>query len=198
MLLLQGKPVAEEVYRKLLLEISLLPVVPKLVVLLVGDHPASETYVKTKTKKCQALGLLSETRKFSSDVTEEDLLKTIQDSGFNSNHVSSKELNLIIKLHQEDYLPNWRTIATSFKDRSMDQIKAILDYFGKTHCMPNTENSISFEHKAKIPAVVEGISMFLNPKDYTNLSMTAKNVTFRTKEETWEHEQESTSYCSIQ
>ena len=40
--------------------------------------------------------------------------------------------------------------------------------------------------------------MFLNPKDYTNLSMTAKNVTFRTKEETWEHEQESTSYCSIQ
>ena len=40
--------------------------------------------------------------------------------------------------------------------------------------------------------------MFLNPKDYTNLSMTAKNVTFRTKEETWEHEQESVFYCSIQ
>ena len=127
-----------------------------------------------------------------------DLLEAIKDSEFNTDHVSNKELNLIMKLSQQDYLPNWKTIATSFKDRSMDQIKAILDYFGKTHCMPNTENSISFEHKVKIPAVVEGISMFLNPKDYTNLSMTAKNVTFRTKEETQEHEQESTSYCSIQ
>lgn len=79
MLLLEGKPVAEEIYRKLLLEISLLPVIPKLVVILVGENPASETYVKTKTKKCQSLGLLSETRKFSSDVTEEELLNTLQE-----------------------------------------------------------------------------------------------------------------------
>ena len=120
-----------------------------------------------------------------------DLLEAIKDSEFNTDHVSNKELNLIMKLSQQDYLPNWKTIATSFKDRSMDQIKAILDYFGKTHCMPNTENSISFEQQDKIPAVVEGVSMFLNPKDNTNCSMTAKNVTFRTNEE-------SASNCSIQ
>ena len=120
-----------------------------------------------------------------------DLLEAIKDSEFNTDHVSNKELNLIMKLHQQDYLPNWKTIATSFKDRSMDQIKAILDYFGKTHCMPNTKNSISFKQQDKSPAVVEGISMFLNQKDYKNLSMTAKNVTFRTN-------QESASNCSIQ
>ena len=120
-----------------------------------------------------------------------DLLEAIKDSEFNTDHVSNKELNLIMKLHQEDYLPNWRTITTSFKDRSMDQIKAILDYFGKTHCMPNTKNSISFKQQDKSPAVVEGISMFLNPTDHAKLSMTAKNVTFRTNEE-------SASNCSIQ
>jgi len=78
MLLLEGKPVAEEIYRKLLLEISLMPIVPKLVVILVGNNPASETYVRTKTKKCQSLGLQSETLHFSKDVTEEELVQKIK------------------------------------------------------------------------------------------------------------------------
>ena len=128
-----------------------------------------------------------------------DLLEAIKDSEFNTDHVSNKELNIIMKLPQEDYLPNWKTLATSFKDRSMDQIKAILDYFGKTHCMPNTENSISFEQQDKIPAVVEGISMFLNPIEYTNLSMTAKEVILISQEhEELDQEDDSTSFCSIQ
>ena len=66
----------------------------------------------------------------------QDLLNTIENSGFNSNHVSSKELNLIIKLHQEDYLPDWKTIATTFKERSMNQIHSILSYFNKISCIP--------------------------------------------------------------
>ena len=43
-----------------------------------------------------------------------------ESSGFNYNHVSSKELNLIVKLHQKDYIPDWKTIATTFKERSID------------------------------------------------------------------------------
>jgi len=78
MLLMEGKPVAEEVYRKLLLEISLLPVVPKLVVILVGDNPASEAYVKTKTKKCQALGLQGETLRFSETITQAEITETLK------------------------------------------------------------------------------------------------------------------------
>ena len=57
----------------------------------------------------------------------QDLLNTIENSGFNSNHVSSKELNLIQKLHQEDYIPDWKTAASTFKKRSIDQIRAILN-----------------------------------------------------------------------
>ena len=45
------------------------------------------------------------------------LLNYSESSGFNYNHVSSKELNLIVKLHQKDYIPDWRTIATTFKER---------------------------------------------------------------------------------
>ena len=122
----------------------------------------------------------------------QDLLNTIEDSGFNSNHVTSKELNLIMKLHQEDYLPNWNTIATTFNERSMDQIRSILHYFNKTNCMPDTENSILLQQKDEDPITLDGISMFLNPTDHANLSMTAKNVVLRTKEKN------SASFCSIQ
>lgn len=78
-LLLDGKKVADSIYKKLLLEVSLLPVVPKLVVILVGSDPASETYVRSKAKKCQALGLQSETVLFPESVSEEELLKKVQE-----------------------------------------------------------------------------------------------------------------------
>ena len=99
-----------------------------------------------------------------------------------------------MKLHQEDYLPNWNTIATTFNERSMDQIRAILHHFNKASYMPNTVNSILLKKVGREPASINSLSMFLKPKDHTNLSMTAKNVTLRTITE----EKESTSYCSIQ
>ena len=97
-----------------------------------------------------------------------------------------------MKLHQEDYLPDWKTLATTFNERSMDQIRSILHYFNKTSCTPDTENSILLQQKEDKPITLEGISMFLNPIEYTNLSMTAKEVILISQEH------ESTSYCSIQ
>ena len=108
--------------------------------------------------------------------------------------MSSKELDLIIKLEKEDFHPDWNTITTTFFERSMDQIRAILHHFNKASCMPNTVNSILLKKAGKEPASINHLSMFLKPKDHTNLSMTAKNVTLRTVTE----EKESTSYCSIQ
>ena len=99
-----------------------------------------------------------------------------------------------MRLDQEDFLPNWKTIATTFNERSMDQIRSILHYFNKASCMPNTENSILLKKVGREPASINSLSMFLNPIDHTNLSMTAKNVILRTITE----EKKSTSYCSIQ
>ena len=88
----------------------------------------------------------------------------------------------------------------------MDQIRAILHYFNKTSCMPNTENSIFFKITGKEPATLNTLSMFLNPIDYTNLSMSSDNVILRTKLKIQEHdsapeleeEHRSASFCSIQ
>ena len=73
MQILEGKPVAEAVYAKLKLELPNLPVVPKLVVLIVGEDSASQTYVRSKTKKCADLGFLGETIVFPGTVSQDEL-----------------------------------------------------------------------------------------------------------------------------
>ena len=59
-------------------------VVPGLCVVLVGEDPASQIYVKTKSKKLKSLGLVSETIRLDADVTEEKLLSIIEDLNANS------------------------------------------------------------------------------------------------------------------
>ena len=74
----------------------------------------------------------------------------------------------------------------------MDQIRAILNYFNKASSMPNKENSILLEKVGKEPATLNGLSMFLNSIEYTNLLMTAPHVILRTKEN------DLAPFCSIQ
>lgn len=50
---------------------------PHLVAMLVGDDPASQTYVGNKEKKCHELGFDSTILRYSADTTEKELLKEI-------------------------------------------------------------------------------------------------------------------------
>ncbi len=50
---------------------------PKLVVLLIGDHPASLTYVKNKEKACARVGIESDVIRMTSDVNTSDVLTVI-------------------------------------------------------------------------------------------------------------------------
>ena len=59
-------------------------VVPGLCVVLVGEDPASQIYVRTKSKKLKSLGLISETIRLDTDVTEQKLLSIIEDLNANS------------------------------------------------------------------------------------------------------------------
>ena len=59
-------------------------VVPGLCVVLVGEDPASQIYVSTKSKKLESLGLVSETIRLDADVTEQKLLSIIEDLNANS------------------------------------------------------------------------------------------------------------------
>lgn len=51
--------------------------IPKLVVILVGDNPASQTYVKNKAKACERVGFLSEIIELDGSISQEIVLSTI-------------------------------------------------------------------------------------------------------------------------
>ncbi|NQT29361.1 MAG: bifunctional methylenetetrahydrofolate dehydrogenase/methenyltetrahydrofolate cyclohydrolase FolD [Candidatus Saganbacteria bacterium] len=50
----------------------------KLVVILIGDNPASQTYVSFKEKACKAIGINSEVQRLDKDVREETALNLIK------------------------------------------------------------------------------------------------------------------------
>ena len=59
-------------------------VVPGLAVILVGDNPASQVYVRMKRKACDEAGLYHETIKLPKDTTEADLMALLE--RLNVNH----------------------------------------------------------------------------------------------------------------
>jgi methylenetetrahydrofolate dehydrogenase (NADP+)/methenyltetrahydrofolate cyclohydrolase len=84
---LSGLDTAAKVYESFNDRIKVLStkgVVPGLCVVLVGEDPASQIYVRTKSKKLKSLGLISETIRLDADVTEQKLLSIIEDLNANS------------------------------------------------------------------------------------------------------------------
>ena len=84
---LSGLDTAAKVYESFNDRIKVLStkgVVPGLCVVLVGEDPASQIYVRTKSKKLKSLGLISETIRLDADITEQKLLSIIEDLNANS------------------------------------------------------------------------------------------------------------------
>ncbi len=80
--LLEGKEVADRIRKDLLDRIAALKnrgVVPGLAVIIVGDDPASVSYVGMKGKACQDLGMYSLTVRRPADLDEEELLRLIDE-----------------------------------------------------------------------------------------------------------------------
>jgi len=79
--IIDGRGIANEVRAALAVEVSALKqkgVRPGLGVILVGDDPASESYVRGKERACEKIGIYSDNRKMSADICDEDLLKVIE------------------------------------------------------------------------------------------------------------------------
>ena len=79
-LILSGKVAAETVYTDLSIRVGSIikkGVKPGLAAILVGDDPASHVYVRSKTKRFRSMGLHSDTITFHEDVSEDELLLTI-------------------------------------------------------------------------------------------------------------------------
>lgn len=77
-MLLDGKMLSNKIKNKLKAEFAKLDPKPKLVVILVGDDPASKLYIQSKQKACEEVGVISETILLDSTITEEQLVLEIE------------------------------------------------------------------------------------------------------------------------
>jgi len=79
--LLDGKATAERMREALRREVETLRqrgIVPGLGVLLVGDNPASVSYVTAKQKACQEIGIFSEEHRLPANAPQEELLEWVR------------------------------------------------------------------------------------------------------------------------
>ncbi|MBO5547361.1 MAG: bifunctional methylenetetrahydrofolate dehydrogenase/methenyltetrahydrofolate cyclohydrolase FolD [Candidatus Methanomethylophilaceae archaeon] len=80
--LILGKDVSAEIYAELRQRIDTLKsrgVVPGLAVVLVGDDPASQVYVRKKGEMCEELGMKSVTVRMPADTTQEQLMSKVDE-----------------------------------------------------------------------------------------------------------------------
>ncbi|MCR5493543.1 MAG: bifunctional methylenetetrahydrofolate dehydrogenase/methenyltetrahydrofolate cyclohydrolase, partial [Streptococcus sp.] len=80
--LIDGKALAAKMQNQLVEKVEKLKaeagIVPGLVVILVGDDPASQVYVRNKERSAKKAGFLSETVRLSESTSEEELIQVIE------------------------------------------------------------------------------------------------------------------------
>src|SRR5206468_9396009 len=79
--LIEGNAIGAVMRAELAGEITALQrkgIVPGLAVILVGDNPASQVYVRMKGKACDEAGLYHETIKLPKNTTEADLMSLLE------------------------------------------------------------------------------------------------------------------------
>jgi len=79
--IIDGKQIAADIRAELKTEVAALKeqgVIPGLGVVLVGDDPASKSYVGAKEKACGEIGIYSDDNRLPADTTQEELLALVE------------------------------------------------------------------------------------------------------------------------
>ena len=78
MIILDGKTLSLKILEQVKERVAKLDKQPHLVVILVGENPASKIYVNSKKKAAEKVGIKSTVIEMDTNISEEDLLKTIE------------------------------------------------------------------------------------------------------------------------
>jgi methylenetetrahydrofolate dehydrogenase (NADP+)/methenyltetrahydrofolate cyclohydrolase len=119
MQLIEGKKVAAELKLQIKEEVELVKShngkIPHLAAILVGSDGASETYVGLKVRDCEEVGFKSTLVRYDDDVTEEELLKKVEEIN-NDNDIDG----LIVQLPLPDHISERRVIETIDYKKDVD------------------------------------------------------------------------------
>jgi len=157
--ILSGKDTAQSVYHNLnnrIISLADKNIRPGLCVVLVGDDPASQIYVRTKTKKLRSLGLLSESILFPSDVKEKKLIKVINDL-----NNDSKYHGILVQFPLPDHIKTQNIINSINPEKDVDGFH------------PENVGWLSLGEPRFIPCTPKGIMRIL---DHYNIDLSGKNI----------------------
>lgn len=77
--IIDGKLISKEIRSEIAEQVQKLKGTPHLTVVLVGEDPASQTYVRNKQRACEKVGISSETILLSESTSQDELLQRVSD-----------------------------------------------------------------------------------------------------------------------
>ena len=116
--IIDGKQIADDMRAELAGQVAELKaggVTPGLTVVLVGEDPASQVYVRMKGKACEQLGMKSETIRMASDTTEAELLAVVE-------RLNADEAvhGILVQLPLPDQIDERRVLHSLRPDKDVD------------------------------------------------------------------------------
>ena len=115
MIILDGKKVSEKILDKVKTNVEKLNVKPHLVVILVGEDPASKIYVRNKQKAAEKVGIESTVLELASTTTEEELLSYI--NKFNND---SKITGILVQLPLPNHIDKNKVVMAISPKKDVD------------------------------------------------------------------------------
>lgn len=154
--ILNGRMVADLLQDNLKEKVAALPFKPTLVVVLVGNDPASEIYVRNKKRACEKVGIISKEIKLPETTTQEALLKIIAELNL------EKEVDgILVQLPLPKQIDEAKIIAAISPLKDVDGFH------------PENVGNLFLGHPTFIPATPKGIMLLLN---HYHLSVAGKTA----------------------
>ena len=158
-MIISGLEVAAKIKKELknkVIDLNTKGIKPCLATILVGDDPASSTYVKNKHKACLDLGIMTKDNRLSSNTTQEELIELIKTLN-NDNSVNGILLQLPIPKHMDEF----EVVNTIDPKKDVDGLT-------------NFSSGLLFNNKAHlIPCTPHGIIKLF---EYYNIGLDSKDI----------------------
>ena len=122
---------------------------PCLAVILVGDNPASQSYVKGKSKACEEIGIKNITINLPNDASEQELFQTIDELNINP-EVSG----ILVQLPLPDHIDEHRVMNCIAPEKDVDGFHPV-----------NVDALYTSKHNGIYPCTPKGIIHLLNEND---------------------------------
>lgn len=130
--------------------------IPKLTVILVGDHQASQTYVRNKERGCAYVGMLSDIIRMDKNISEDELINVIQEL----NHDDTVD-GILVQLPLPSHIQ---------EDKILDLIDPSKDVDG---FHPSNVAKLFLGQDGLVPCTPKGMMVLL---DEINYDLTGKEV----------------------